>query len=72
MSLFPKVLVMGTKAWMLRTTRDNLVLLRKAWANAGRSVVELDEIIGHFDPHLLELEQSKKATADKPTLNVSS
>ena len=63
----PRALVMGTKAWMLRTTRDNLVMLRKAFAKAGRSVAELDEIIGHFEARLLQLEQSEKAMTDKQT-----
>ena len=52
---------------MLRTTRDNLVMLRKAFAKAGRSVTELDEIIGHFEVRLLQLERSEKAMLDKQT-----
>ncbi len=63
----PRVLVMGTKAWMLRTTRDNLVMLRKAFAKTGKSVAELDEIISHFEATLLQLEVSEKARADEQT-----
>ncbi len=51
----PRALVMCTVPWMLRTTHDNLVLLRKAFAKAGRSVTEPDEIIGHFEARILQL-----------------
>lgn len=46
-------------------TRDNLVMLREAFAKAGRSAAEPDEIIGRFEARLLQLEVSEKATVDK-------
>jgi MAP3K TRAFs-binding domain len=63
----PKVLVRGTKAWMLRTTRDNIVLVRKAFGKTGRSVAELDEIIDHFEARLMQLERNEKAITDSQT-----
>jgi hypothetical protein len=47
---------MCPKTWMLRTTRDNLVMLRKAFAKAGRSIAEADEIISHLEERLVQLE----------------
>jgi tetratricopeptide (TPR) repeat protein len=52
----PRALVMSITPWMLRTTRDNLVMLRIAFTKAGRSATELDEIIGHFETRLVQLE----------------
>ena len=63
----PKALVRSTKAWMLRTTCDNIVLVRKAFDNAGRSVAELDEIINHFKARIVQLERNEKAITDHQT-----
>jgi hypothetical protein len=63
----PKALVRGTKAWMLRTTRDNIVFVRKAFDKAGRGVAELNEIIDHFEGRLTQLEQNEKAITDSQT-----
>jgi tetratricopeptide (TPR) repeat protein len=54
----PRALVLCTKTWMWRTTRDNLVMLRRTFAKIGRSVSELDEVIGHFEARLAQLELS--------------
>jgi hypothetical protein len=64
--VLPKALVKGTKAWMVRTTRDNLVMLRKALAKTGRSVTEIDEIIGYFEARVRELDRSEQAVNPNP------
>jgi hypothetical protein len=56
---------MGAKAWMLQRTRDNLLMLRKAFAKAGSSIAELDDIIGRIEGRLLELNTSKEVMANK-------
>jgi tetratricopeptide (TPR) repeat protein len=59
--VLPRALVKGTKAWMVRSTRDNLVMLRKAFAKTGRSVTEIDEITACFEARLHELDRSEHA-----------
>jgi tetratricopeptide (TPR) repeat protein len=66
--VLPKALVKGTKAWMVRTTRDNLVMLRKALAKTGRSVTEIDEIIDYFEARVHELDRNEQVANANPAI----
>ena len=53
--VLPKLLAAGKASWMIKTTRDNLAMLRAARGRAGQSTAQLDEIIGHFETRYQEL-----------------
>lgn len=53
--VLPKLLAAGKASWMIKTTRDNLAMLKAARGRAGQSAAELDEIIGHFETRYQEL-----------------
>ncbi len=46
--ILPRVLAAARESWMPRTTLDNLGMLRQSWAQQGKSVVEVDEMIGQL------------------------
>ncbi len=53
--VLPKLLSAGKASWMIKTTRDNLVLLKAARERAGQKTEQLDEIIGRFEARYQEL-----------------
>ncbi len=53
--VLPKALAAGKASWMIKTTWDNLVLLKAARERAHQTPAELDEIIGHFEERYKEL-----------------
>jgi len=46
--VLPRGLAAGKAFWMIKTTWDNLLLLKSAREGAGQSPVELDQIIQHL------------------------
>ena len=53
--VLPKLLAAGKASWMIKTTRDNLAMLKAGRGRAGQSTAQLDEIIGHFETRYQEL-----------------
>ncbi len=53
--VLPKVLAAGKESWKIKTTRDNLVLLKGARKRAGQQVPEIDELIAQFEARYKEL-----------------
>ncbi len=53
--VLPKVLAAGSKSWVIKTTRDNLLLLKAARERAGQKMPELDGIIRHLEERYREL-----------------
>jgi tetratricopeptide (TPR) repeat protein len=53
--ILPKVLAAAKAEWMVRTTRDNLVLIQQAYARAAESAPELAEIIHYLEARMTEL-----------------
>ncbi len=46
--VLPKVLASAKAAWMIQTTRDNMLLVKAAWERGGRATTELDGFIVEF------------------------
>jgi hypothetical protein len=59
-SVLPKVLLAGRASWMVKTTWDNLVLLKTAREHAGETAPELDAIISSFKDRYDDLCGSEK------------
>jgi hypothetical protein len=59
--VFPKLLAAGKASWMIKTTWDNLLLLKAARKRAGQTTGELDQTLEYFQQRYDELcgEQSK-------------
>jgi hypothetical protein len=53
--VLPKTLAAGKSSWMIKTTWDNLALLRVARQRAGQSVTELEQVIGYLQDRHTEL-----------------
>lgn len=53
--VLPKTLAAGKTSWMIKTTWDNLLLLRSARERAGQSIPELEQVIGHLQDRYNEL-----------------
>jgi tetratricopeptide (TPR) repeat protein len=53
--ILPKALAAGNAAWMIKTTRDNLLLLKSARDRIGQKTSELDETIRHLEERYNEL-----------------
>jgi hypothetical protein len=47
--VLPRALAAGKAAWIIKTTLDNLVLLRSARERAGQRIAELEQVIGHLE-----------------------
>lgn len=60
-NVLPKVLVGAKESWKIKTTRDNLVLLKGARERSGQTVPQLDELIQQFDARYQELCGSAQA-----------
>jgi tetratricopeptide (TPR) repeat protein len=60
--VLPKVLNATQKPWMIRTTCDNLLLLKAARQRAGQQTTELEEVIQHFEECFKELSQGKQGS----------
>jgi tetratricopeptide (TPR) repeat protein len=54
-SVLPKALAASKAAWMIKTTSDNLRLIKAARDRAGQSVPQLDEIIQYLAERFNEL-----------------
>jgi tetratricopeptide (TPR) repeat protein len=46
--VLPKVLATGKASWMVKTTRDNLLLLKAARERAGHVITDLDQTLYHL------------------------
>lgn len=59
--VLPKLLAAGTASWMIKTTWDNLLLLKAARERAGQTTGELDQTLEYFQQRYNELcgEESK-------------
>jgi hypothetical protein len=59
--VLPKLLAAGKASWMIKTTWDNLLLLKAARKRAGQTTGELDQTLEYFQQRYDELcgEQSK-------------
>jgi hypothetical protein len=59
--VLPKLLAAGKASWMIKTTWDNLLLLRAARERAGQKTGELDQNLEYFQQRYNELygEESK-------------
>lgn len=53
--VLPKVLAAAKAEWVVRTTRDNLLLVQQAYARATESAPELAEIIHYLEVRMTEL-----------------
>jgi hypothetical protein len=53
--ILPKTLAAGNAAWMIKTTRDNLLVLKSARDRIGQNTSELDETIRHLEERYDEL-----------------
>ncbi|MBV9767191.1 MAG: DUF4071 domain-containing protein [Acidobacteriaceae bacterium] len=53
--VLPKLLSVGKASWMIKTTRDNLLLLKAARERAAQTTGQLNEIISRFDARYQEL-----------------
>ena len=53
--VLPKVLAAGKASWTIKTTWDNLLLMKAARERAGQSAPELEEIIGNLKERHAEL-----------------
>jgi hypothetical protein len=60
-SVLPKVLLAGRATWMVKTTWDNLALLKAARERAGEDARELRGIILPFEDRYNELRGKEKA-----------
>jgi hypothetical protein len=54
-SVLPKTLAAAKASWQIKTTLDNLLLLKKARESAGQGQVQLDPIIGYLDKRYEQL-----------------
>lgn len=59
--VLPKTLSVVKESWMLKTTMNNLSMLKQARARQGKSSSELDEIIEHLQQRTIELEGREEA-----------
>jgi hypothetical protein len=53
--VMPKTLAAAKASWMIKTTWDNLLLLKSAREDAGQGRPELDKLIGYFEERYNEL-----------------
>lgn len=58
--VLPKVLSAGKASWMVKTTMDNLLLLKAAREGSGQEVPALLEVINHLDERYNELRGEEK------------
>ncbi len=60
--VLPKVMAAAEASWMIKTTRDNLVLLNQARQHASQAIPELQELIAQLEARYAELcgEEPKK------------
>lgn len=61
MRVLPRVLAAGNQSWKIRTTCDNLLLLKAARQRAGQSPPQLDEVIGPMEERFRELKGAEAA-----------
>ncbi|MBZ5525584.1 MAG: DUF4071 domain-containing protein [Acidobacteriia bacterium] len=60
--VLPKVLAAAKKSWMIRTTCDNLLLLKAARQRAGQNLPELDAVIQHMEERFKDLKGGEPKT----------
>ena len=53
--VLPKALAAGTVSWMIKTTLDNLLILKSARERTAQSSTELCEVVHHFQDRYEEL-----------------
>ncbi|MBV8552988.1 MAG: DUF4071 domain-containing protein [Acidobacteriaceae bacterium] len=53
--VLPKALATAKASWMIKTTWDNLLLLKAARERAGQPTAELDKALGHFEQRYGEM-----------------
>jgi tetratricopeptide (TPR) repeat protein len=53
--VLPKVLAAGKASWMIKTTRDNLLLLKAAREKAGEPTADLEQALEYFQQRYDEL-----------------
>ena len=53
--VLPKMLAAGKASWMIKTTWDNLALLRSARERVGQTIPELEQAIGYLEARYKEL-----------------
>jgi len=63
--VLPKTLAAGKASWVIKTTWDNLLLLKAARERAGQSSPELEEVLQHMEERYKELcgEEAKTVNA---------
>lgn len=62
--VLPKVLTATSKAWMIRTTCDNMLLLKAARERAGFQIPQLDVLIQHLEDRYQVLSEGEAAASN--------
>ncbi len=62
MRVLPKMLAAGKASWVIKTTWDNLLLLKSARERAGQSTAELEEVLQHMEERYNELRGEEAKT----------
>ena len=65
MRVLPKMLAAGKASWVIKTTWDNLLLLKSARGRAGQSTAELEEVLQHMEERYNEL-RGEEANGGSP------
>ncbi|MBZ5522818.1 MAG: DUF4071 domain-containing protein, partial [Acidobacteriia bacterium] len=60
--VLPNVLAAAKQSWMIRTTCDNLLLLKAARQHAGQKPLDLDAVIQNMEERFKELQGGEPKT----------